>query len=120
MWRPGAKPSTPPEPEPLTRPELGRIWRWERHMIAFYAGAITLLALAMGAVVMFAEIVWLRRALLVMVLALVAAGSYVQFRERCPRCGRRLGTQSRLLLPTRCRGCRVKFDRPPPRGQTSA
>lgn len=105
----------PPRHEPLTGVELARIWRWERHMIAFYASAITLIAIAMAAAVSFGEVVWLRRSLLGLVLVLVAAGSFVQFREKCPRCGRRLGSQSRLLLPERCRGCRVKFERPPAR-----
>ena len=106
-----------PLPEPLTGIELERIWRWERQMIAFYASAITLIAIAMAAAVTFGDVVWLRRSLLGLVLALVAAGSFVQFREKCPRCGRRLGSQSRLLLPVRCRGCRVEFERPPPRDQ---
>jgi hypothetical protein len=97
----------------LTGVELARIWRWERHMIVFYACAITLIATAMAAAVSFGDIAWLRRSLLGLVLVLVVAGSFVQFREKCPRCGRRLGSQSRLLLPERCRGCRVKFERPP-------
>ena len=102
----------PPLPKPLTGVELARIWRWERHMIVFYACAITLIATAMAAAVSFGDIAWLRRSLLGLVLVLVVAGSFVQFREKCPRCGRRLGSQSRLLLPERCRGCRVKFERP--------
>ena len=103
----------PPLPKPLTGVELARIWRWERHMIVFYACAITLIATAMAAAVSFGDIAWLRRSLLGLVLVLVVAGSFVQFREKCPRCGRRLGSQSRLLLPERCRKCRVKFERPP-------
>lgn len=108
-----------PLPKPLTDVELARIWRWERHMIAFYAGAITLIAIAMAAAVSFSDVAWLRRSLLGLVLALVVGGSFVQFREKCPRCGRRLGSQSRLLLPERCRGCRVKFERPPARDRRS-
>jgi len=36
-------------------------------------------------------------------------GAYTQFSTRCPRCGRRIGAMSRLVLPRRCSGCGVGF-----------
>jgi hypothetical protein len=99
------------QPPPLTRPELERLWRWERVMIRYYAMAMTAIAIAAALAVTYGETPWARRSVLGLVLVLAA--TVVQFRERCPRCGSRLGTQSRLLLPDKCRKCGVLFERPP-------
>jgi len=40
-------------------------------------------------------------------LALVVASVVLQFSVRCPSCGYRLGRQSRLLVPDRCRSCGI-------------
>jgi len=101
------------KPAPLTRPELERLWRWERGMIRYYAMAMTAIAIAAALAVAYGDIPWARRSMLALVLALVLTATVVQFRERCPRCGSRLGTQSRLLLPDKCRTCGVHFERPP-------
>lgn len=108
--------SAAPAPAPLTRPELERLWRWERHMIRYYAAAMAIL-LAAGVLAMaYSDVVWLRRGVLGLVVVLLLAATYVQFRERCPRCGMRIGSQSRLMLPNKCRRCGVAFDRPPKPG----
>lgn len=36
---------------------------------------------------------------------MVVAGVWLQFSARCPSCGYRLGRQSRLVVPERCRSC---------------
>ncbi|KAB2914129.1 MAG: hypothetical protein F9K29_15290 [Hyphomicrobiaceae bacterium] len=101
------------QPAPLTRPQLERLWRWERNMIRYYAMAMTLIAAVAAVAVAYGDIPWVRRSMLALILLLVLAATIVQFRERCPRCGRRIGSQSRLLLPDKCKGCGVKFERPP-------
>ncbi|HEX2334869.1 MAG TPA: hypothetical protein VHI72_00195 [Hyphomicrobiaceae bacterium] len=101
------------DPRPLTGDEATRIWRWQRQMFMFYGIAMVLLALAGGLVLFFGDLAWVRRAALAAVLILVVAATFVQFRERCPRCGLRLGSQSRLFLPEQCRRCSVVFARPP-------
>lgn len=40
-----------------------------------------------------------------MMLILVAFGVVVQFSQRCPVCGVRLGLQSGVLVPESCRKC---------------
>jgi hypothetical protein len=45
------------------------------------------------------------------VVALVVAGGWLQFSIRCPACGYRLGRQSRLVVPERCRSCGVALRR---------
>jgi ribosomal protein S27AE len=61
--------------------------------------------------VLFGKLAWVRRAALVLLLALIAAATFVQFRERCPRCGRRGGWHRRLFLPAQCPGCGAEFVR---------
>jgi len=101
------------DPVPLTASELARIWRWQRRMFVFYGVAIALLALAGALMLMFGDLAWVRRAALALLFVLLVAATIVQFRERCPRCGLRLGSQGRLFLPEQCRGCGVFFERPP-------
>jgi hypothetical protein len=80
-------------------------------MLFFYGIAIALLALAGALMLLFGELAWVRRAALILLLALIAAATFVQFRERCPRCGQRLGWHGRLFLPAQCPGCGVEFVR---------
>jgi hypothetical protein len=96
---------------PLTTGEHNRLWRWQRRMLFFYGIAIALLALAGALMLLFGELAWVRRAALALLLALIAAATIVQFRERCPRCRRRLGWHGRLFLPAQCPGCGVEFVR---------
>lgn len=97
------------EPAPLTAAERNRLWRWQRRMLFFYGVAIALLTLAGALMLLFGELAWVRRAALVLLLVLIAAVTFVQFRERCPRCSRRLGSQGRLFLPAQYPGCGVEF-----------
>ena len=99
--------------EPLTREELQRLWRWERHMLRFHAVAMTLLVLSAAAAYLYSDIAWVRRSLLVLVAALVVAATVLQVREKCPRCGARLRTKSLLRLPEKCGVCGTPFQRPP-------
>jgi hypothetical protein len=99
-------------PAPLTADEQRRIWRWQRRMFAFYGLAMALLALAAALLFSFGELAVMRRAALLGLGVVFLAASFVQFRERCPRCGLRLGRHGRLLLPERCRGCGVGFEPP--------
>jgi hypothetical protein len=99
--------------QPLTRAELERLWRWERHMLRFHAVAMTLLVVAAAAAYLYSDIAWVRRSLLVLVAALVVAATVLQVREKCPRCGARLRTKSLLRLPEKCGVCGTPFARPP-------
>ena len=93
-------------PAPLTPAERKRIWRWQHRMLLFYGIAIALLALAGALMLRFDELTWVRRAALALLLVLIVAATFVQFRERC---GRRLGSQGRLFLPAQCSGCGLEF-----------
>lgn len=107
------KPRIPagPAPKPLDKAELGRVLGWQQRMYAFYGAAMILIAVGFYLMSQFGEQVWVRPALLAMLLGLMAAGAWVQFRERCPRCGTLLGRQSRFILPNKCKSCGVGFPR---------
>lgn len=102
-------------PEPLTRTELERLWRWESNMVRFHMFAIPLLALSGLAVYTYSDVAWVRRSVLVFVAVLTIAATVVQFSEKCPRCGSRLRVRL-FRLPARCHYCGVAFERPPPEG----
>lgn len=100
-------------PEPLSRDELQRLWRWEHQMTRFHAAAMVVLVLCAGAAFLWSDMAWVRRSLLGVVVLLVVAATMLQLRERCPRCRSRLRTKSLLRLPERCMMCGVAFERPP-------
>ncbi len=47
--------------------------------------------------------------LLAGIALIVISGVAVHLRQRCPRCGYRIGLQTRFLLPASCRSCGVPF-----------
>lgn len=107
------KPRIPagPPPKPLDETELVRVLAWQRRMYVFYGVAMAAIAGGFYTVLRFQETAWIRPALALMLVALMAAGAYVQFRERCPRCQSLLGRQSRFVLAAKCKSCGVGFPR---------
>ena len=81
-------------------------------MIRYYATATATLVGAAALAFTYSDVPWIRRSILAVALGLMVAGIFVQFRERCPRCAARVGAQTRLLLPGKCKKCGVIFDGP--------
>lgn len=100
-------------PEPLNREELERVWRWEKRTVRFHTVAIPLLMAAAGAVYLYGEAEWVRRAAMALVIVLVGAATVIQLSEKCPRCKARLRIKTIMRLPDRCHYCGVAFERPP-------
>jgi len=102
----------PTPPKPLNEEEQAQVKAWQRWMYRYYAFAMAVIL----ASYFFAEKYgdsWQARAFVIVgVVALIAAATYVQFSGKCPRCGSRLGRQARFVLPTRCRACGVEFPKP--------
>jgi hypothetical protein len=94
-------------PEPLNPHELQRLGLWERNIKRFHAAAIPVLLASAMAVLFWSDVAWLRRSLLVVVLALLVIATLLQLRERCPRCNARLRTTMLLRLRERCHYCGV-------------
>ena len=107
------KPRIPsgPDPVPLTPAELARVLEWQRRMYWFYGSAMILITIGFYLMIRFGETGWVRPLLLFMLIGLMAAGAYVQFRERCPRCQTLLGRQSRFVFGAKCKSCGVAFPR---------
>lgn len=103
-------PSGPP-PKPLDPAELARVHGWQRQMYLYYGAAMLMICAGFYLVTTFPDAAWVRPMLIVLLVALFIAGAWVQFRERCPRCGTLLGRQSRLILPAKCKSCGVPFPR---------
>lgn len=81
-------------------------------MLRYYALATAALIAAGALTVTYSDSPWIRRSMLIGVVGLMLAGAFVQLRERCPRCAARIGAQTRLLLPGKCKKCGVIFDGP--------
>jgi hypothetical protein len=104
------------EAAPLDRMECERIWAWETLMVRYYTFAMIMISLAVFLLWGFGTEPWARVTVVAGVVALMIAGAWVQFRERCPRCTSLLGRQSRFMLPMKCKVCKVDFPRRPKRG----
>lgn len=81
-------------------------------MIRYYVLATTAIIAAAALMFTYGDTPWMRRSMLAGVVGLMLAGAFVQFRERCPRCSARVGSQTRLLLPGNCKSCGVIFNGP--------
>ncbi|MFW6078509.1 MAG: hypothetical protein ACODAE_02745 [Gemmatimonadota bacterium] len=96
----------------LENRELRRLLRWQRRMIAAFV-VFWILFLSVLAMEYFGDPpAWLSYLAFVVVLAFAVAAALLQFSVRCPRCGVRIGLQSRMIVPDRCRRCGVRL-RPP-------
>ncbi len=93
----------------ISHADLRKLERWQRHMITAFAGTWAFVLLFIAAELVFG----LSRAVViagfVVMLILVAIGAVIQFSQRCPSCGARIGVQSGLLVPDSCRKCGVAF-----------
>jgi lipopolysaccharide export LptBFGC system permease protein LptF len=101
-----------PDMRPLSERELADLQLWQRKMVWSFAFATVLLVVALAVQLT----VGLPRSVEVVVgvlwMGLVAYGIVVQFSARCPRCGARLGLQTRLLVPPYCMRCKTPLKRP--------
>ena len=97
----------------LNPEQYRRIKRWEKMMIIFFSVAMVLIAITFfsSALLRFSEKTNnLIFAALILFVAFPAA--VLQFSEKCPSCGYRLGFQTRLVLPKECKKCSVSYEKP--------
>ncbi len=88
------------------RDRLGLL-RWQRWMVSTFVGMWAYVLVVIAAYVLLEPPSWILQLALLPALVLVVAGGVLQFSVRCPSCGYRLGRQSSLLVPERCRSCGV-------------
>ena len=97
----------------LRKEQYWRIKRWEKRMIVFFIMAMSLTVITIAFCYLFncddeiQRIVWAT-----IILCVVPLGVVLQFSEKCPKCGHRLGFQTRLTLPERCKKCGVSYENP--------
>jgi hypothetical protein len=97
-------------PRPLTQAELDGLRHWQRRTLRWFVGTMGLLV-AFGVLSALARWIppWGTLAAQAALLCIAAAGLAVHFSGRCPLCGRRIGFQSSLVLPTACEICGAVF-----------
>jgi hypothetical protein len=94
----------------LSELELQRLKRWERRMIGlFIAAMLALLLVTVFSLVFHISGSVLNYTFIGFIVVFVIPGALIQFSERCPRCGARLGFQTRLILPNECKRCGVRL-----------
>lgn len=96
-------------PSKLRPQEYAALRGWQRRMVIYFSLIMlgTAILLPIGLTVGFSRKVEL--ILTIAWTALLMSGVFLQFSIKCPRCGARIGFQSRLLLPRRCTRCGVGF-----------
>lgn len=89
--------------------DLRNLKRWQRRMIKTFVGTWAFVVLFIAG----DQVFDLSRALVIsgfiVMLILLAFGAAIQFSQRCPSCGARIGVHSGLLLPDACRKCGTAF-----------
>ncbi len=93
--------------EKLSPGEIEKLQIWQKRMITVFVVTMVGLLVVVGVdlIIGFSRTVaWFAFGGL---LGLAGSGVVVQFSQRCPRCEYRLGFQSGLLVPEKCRKCGV-------------
>lgn len=93
----------------LTTIELRKLKAWQRKMVITFVLAMLIIIIAVPlklAVGLDRMLEWL---LGLCFIVLAISGAYIQFSGKCPNCGKRIGLQSRLLLPENCTRCKISF-----------
>ncbi len=91
--------------------ELEELQLWQKRVITIFLVTSVGLLVVVGADLIIGlsrTVAWLA---FLALLGLVGIRSFIQFHQRCPRCGYRLGFQSRLLVPENCKQCGVGLKR---------
>ena len=91
----------------LNEQEIRRLVRWQRRMVRTFVSTWIYFLLVIGLHIFIGPPSWVILLAFAPVLAFVVAGALLQFSIRCPKCGYRLGRQSGLVIPERCRRCGV-------------
>ncbi len=93
--------------EKLTEKQFASLKQWQARMVSLFAAfwiyflGVIVLSLRVDLLPIIKSMLYL------LLLGLVGLGAAVQFSQKCPACGYRLGRQTRLLLPQACVKCGV-------------
>lgn len=101
--------TSPFESRSLNAQELATVRLWQCRMIQIFIIAMFSLFAVVGLDLIFQPGETLGTAMLAGLLIVVLVAARIQFSQKCPACGARLGFQTRLLLPPACKRCGVSF-----------
>ncbi|MFH1428758.1 MAG: hypothetical protein ABIH39_03335 [Candidatus Margulisiibacteriota bacterium] len=95
--------------EQLTKAQLAQLKKWQKNMIIYFIAFLSGLGLLLlvGLTIGFSKSA--ETILTIAWVIFLLSGVYIQFAEKCPRCGYRIGFQSRLILPPKCAKCGVSY-----------
>jgi len=96
----------------LSKQDSLRLFRWQRRMVSLFIGTWAYILLVIAFHLLANPPPHVVQLALIPALGLVIGGVCLQFSVRCPSCGYRLGRQSRLLVPDRCRSCGLSLRNP--------
>lgn len=91
----------------LNADERKKLKAWQTRMILFLVITMVSLAAVVGVDFFIGFTPQAAWCVFIVLIALTLAAVFIQFRQRCPRCGYRLGFQSRLVVPDNCKKCGV-------------
>lgn len=97
----------------LSEQDLAELRRWQRRMIQTFAVAMAGLVGVVVLDMVFQPGEVVGGMMMGVLLIIVVVAARIQFGQKCPACGARLGFQTRLLLPRACRKCGVAFQSDP-------
>ena len=95
--------------EPLDSAEREQLRLWQKRMVTAFVATLVCLVAVVALDLVFGLTRPAAVGAFLLLLALAATAIAIQFSQKCPRCGYRLGFQTRLLLPERCGKCDVEL-----------
>lgn len=87
--------------------ELKQLQLWQKRLITVFAITMAALIFIAGAHLEFGLSRMAASFAFLVIIALAGLGIFIQFSQKCPGCGYRLGFQSRLVIPPNCKKCGV-------------
>jgi hypothetical protein len=93
----------------LTKAELEHLKLWQKKMVSTFIVAMLVIVIGVPLKLAMGLNEELELFLGGLFVALAIVGGIIQFSEKCPNCGARIGMQSRLVLPARCVKCGISF-----------
>jgi len=93
----------------LNKNELEELQTWQRRMLLIFVTIMGFLLISALTDALFGITSAMAFWLFVILISLALLAGFIQFSQKCPGCGYRIGFQSRLLLPDNCKKCGVKL-----------
>lgn len=93
----------------LSKQQREELQAWQRRMLLVFVTIMGLLLMAALTDMLFGMPKTMAVSIFLLLIALVALSVFIQFSQKCPACGYRIGFQARLLVPDNCKQCGVKL-----------